>query len=105
MAYNSKDAQMTTDESSRAHKLAMEFQPHCEKVEIRSIDPKHFQFSVWRKGHRPLSTLFGDGDDTVYPFDYWCADQTLITWSAGRKSKYWIGYLADKTKVTIIVEK
>jgi hypothetical protein len=94
-----------SDHSDRAHRIVLEFQEHCEKVEIVSIEPHHYQFRVWRKASRPLSTLFGNDESRIHTFDYWCADQTVIEWSSVTKSRFWIGYLADKTKVTIIVEK
>jgi hypothetical protein len=94
-----------TDTMDRAQRIANEFEDHCEKFEVVSAHPQHIQFRVWRRVSQPPSTLFGDGETRYYPFDEWCARQTFIKWSSGGRGQFWIGYLDDKTKVTIILEK
>jgi hypothetical protein len=93
------------DARARAERLKLEFSEHCTKAEIISATEEHFQYRVERRASRPLSTLFGNDESRIHTFDYWCADQTIIDWSSGTKSRFWIGYLPDKTKITIIVEK
>lgn len=95
---------MTTD-LQRAEALMSEFSHFCDSAMVVSANAKHFQYRVARKSVKNPSALFSNDEPLLYPFDHWAAIQTDIKWSAGAKSKFWIGYLKDGTKVTIVVEK
>lgn len=94
-----------TDYYQRAKKLMEEFAHFCESSMVVNATPKHFQFRVARKATKNPSALFSNDEPVLYQFDYWAGLQTDIAWSSGAKSKFWIGYLKDGTKVTIVVEK